>query len=260
MEPMSETAPRPPEGDWYRDSFDGLYPILYAHRDHREAEGLLRVLSGEVPFHDGRVLDLGCGPGRFLAALAARGAHAVGIDLSLQLLTRARDAAPRSPLVRADMRGLPLREGSFRSALMMFTTFGYFAREREDVGVLEGIARVLEPGGTLVLDTIHSRHAREHLVRRSDRLVEGLQVLETRWIDPEGPFLRKETRVGPMQDGTIRTYRERLRLYEPAQLGAMLEAAGFDVRLRWGDYQGKPFDAGSSPRLLLIARRGGGPR
>ncbi len=257
---MSETAPDQPESDWYRESFDGLYPILYAHRDHREAEGLLSVLSAEVPFHEGRVLDLGCGPGRFLAALAVRGAQAVGVDLSLQLLARARDASPRSPLVRADMRSLPLRAESFRTALMMFTTFGYFANEREDAGVLEGIARVLEPGGTLVLDTIHPQHAREHLVSQSDRRVQGLQVLERRWIDPEGPFLRKETRVGPMQDGTTRTYQERLRLYEPARLGAMVEAVGFGVRVRWGDYEGRPFDTGSSPRLLLIAQRGGGPR
>jgi 2-polyprenyl-3-methyl-5-hydroxy-6-metoxy-1,4-benzoquinol methylase len=255
---MSAPPPTRPEGDWYRETFDGLYPILYAHRDHREAEGFLRVLSREVSLEDGRVLDLGCGPGRFLTGLAKLGARAVGVDLSLSLLERARACARGSALVRADMRALPLRAGAFRTVLMMFTTFGYFEHEAEDAGVLSGIAETLEPNGTLVLDTINPRHAREHLVTRSGRIVQGMHVIERRWIDPGGPFLCKETRVGPMRDGSQRTYHERLRMYEPSSLAAMLESAGLRVRLRWGDYQGHAFETRNSARLLLIAQRDGG--
>jgi SAM-dependent methyltransferase len=257
---MNESARCRPDGDWYRETFDGLYPVLYAHRDHHEAERLLRLLAGHVRLDEGRILDLGCGPGRFLAGLAVRGGWTVGVDLSLPLLVRARSASPRTPLVRADMRLLPIRDASLRTVLMMFSTFGYFATEAEDASVLAGIARALEPGGQLVLDTVHPRHAREHLVSRSGRSVQGLQVIERRWIDPEGPFLRKETRVGPIHDGTVRTYQERLRLYEPPKLSAMLEATGFTVRARWGDYRGRPFNEHGSPRLLLFGQRVGEPR
>jgi SAM-dependent methyltransferase len=252
---MSDSRQRRPDADWYRESFDGLYPILYAHRDGREAEGVLRVLAQEVRFDEGRLLDLGCGPGRFLEGLTRRGAAAIGLDLSRSLLDRARTTSPGSPLVRGDMRRLPFRGRAFRTVLMMFTTFGYFAEESEDAGVLAEIGRVLEPGGVLVLDTLNPRHAREHLVSRSGRIVRGLPVVEKRWIEPEGPFLCKETRVGPMPDGRVRAYRERLRLYEPAQLAGMLDEAGMRVRLRWGDYHGRVFEARSSPRLLLIAGR-----
>lgn len=257
---MSHPPIRRPDADWFRETFDGLYPILYAHRDGREAEGLLRLLERAISFEEGRVLDLGCGPGRFLAGLSRRGVRGVGLDLSLPLLERARKASPGSRLVRGDMRHLPFRRGSFRTVLMMFTTFGYFAEESDDAGVLAAIAHVLEPGGALVLDTINPRHARKHLVSRSGRIVQGLQVIETRWVEPEGPFLCKETRVGPMRDGRVRAYRERLRLYEPAKLTRMLGALGLNVELRWGDYQGRAFEARHSPRLLLIARREEDPR
>lgn len=255
---MSASPPPRPEGDWYRETFDGLYPVLYAHRDHREAESLLRVLAREIPLAEGRVLDLGCGPGRFLTGLARLGARTVGVDLSLALLAKARTSARGAALVRADMRALPLRKESFRTVLLMFTTFGYFEEEAEDARVLAGISEALEPGGALVLDTINPRHAREHLVTRSGRLVQGMQVIERRWIDPAGPFLCKETRVGPTRDGRVRAYHERLRMYEPHRLAEMLESAGLHVRVRWGDYRGHDFEPRRSERLLLIAQRDGG--
>ena len=56
--------------DWFRQSFDDLYPSLYGHRGIVEASDLLARLNRFLPLTDGRVLDLGCGPGRYLRALA----------------------------------------------------------------------------------------------------------------------------------------------------------------------------------------------
>lgn len=59
-----------------------------------------------------RVLDLGCGPGRDLAALRRRGYRASGADLSLGMLREAR-ARVGGDLMRCDMCALPLVSGAF---------------------------------------------------------------------------------------------------------------------------------------------------
>jgi SAM-dependent methyltransferase len=243
--------------DWFRKTFDELYPSLYGHRDVREARALLGQVGSLLPLETGRVLDLGCGPGRYLRALGDMGADPVGVDLSRPLLLLARRLLPQVPLVRADMRLLPFRAGSFTSAILMFTTFGYFDREEEDRGVLSGIATLLKPEGGFLMDTINARHVRDHLVASSQRRADQVTVEEKRWIDADGMFLHKESRVTPLVGGEIRIYRERLRLYEPAQIEEMVGASGFRITARLGDYRARPFDAGSSPRLLLIARRKG---
>ena len=58
----------------------------------------------------------------------------VGIDLSRVLLEK---AAGPAPLVRADMRAVPIREEVFEAAFSFFTSFGYFESDEEDMVVLE---------------------------------------------------------------------------------------------------------------------------
>ncbi|MDM7917400.1 MAG: methyltransferase domain-containing protein, partial [Candidatus Eisenbacteria bacterium] len=248
---MRRSAGRPT--DWYEESFDELYRLLYQHRDLEEASRALASIGERFDLRAGRVLDLGCGPGRYLRALATRGVRGFGLDLSLPLLREARRRLSATPLVRGDMRRLPFRDRSFRTVLLMFTTFGYFAERTDDERVLAEVARLLEPHGAFVLDYVNGRHVRENLVPRSGRLVRNLTVQETRWIDPSGPFLCKETTVSPVPRAGRNVYRERLRLYEPDELASMVEVAGFDLIGRKGVYRGEPFHARTSPRLLLFA-------
>ena len=68
-----------------------------------------RAASGAalLPAIDGlTVLDAGCGTGRYLLALGGRGAKALGVDLSMPMLARARAAGSR--IARADVCALPI--------------------------------------------------------------------------------------------------------------------------------------------------------
>jgi hypothetical protein len=67
----------------------------------------------------------------------------------------------------------------------------------------------------------------------------------TRSVSPDGHYVCKTivTRGG-------RKFVERVRLFEPAQIAAMLGDAGIDVRHRFGDYDAAPLRAGS-PRTIL---------
>jgi SAM-dependent methyltransferase len=71
------------------------------------------LLLGEAR-HGERVLDLGCGTGRFVAALRDAGADAVGVELAETALRRARENAPGADLRLVEPDGsLPLDHGSF---------------------------------------------------------------------------------------------------------------------------------------------------
>jgi SAM-dependent methyltransferase len=273
--PVTPRAGAQGSQEWFRPAFDDFYPLLYAHRDEGEAEQLISALWRRFDLR-GPVLDVACGTGRFLHALRARGQKVVGIDLSRALLARAReDRAPSAAgqtqgsatrpdvgpplLIRADMRSLPVRGSSMQTALLLFTSFGYFAQRPEDQTVLRELARVLAPGGAVVLDFLNAVTAVGNLVPESRREVAGREVEETRWVDRTGPFLRKRVRVAAAAAGMPDiVYEERVRLYAAGELVAMLERAGLGVSAVLGDYEGHPFSETDSPRCLLVGLRRGG--
>lgn len=94
-----------------------------------------------------RVLDLGCGAGRFVAALRAAGADAVGVELAEAALERARRVAPGADLRRLAPDGsLPLEH---RSVDLVWCS--EVLEHVADVGhLLVEVRRVLRPGGRLL--------------------------------------------------------------------------------------------------------------
>ena len=94
-------------------------------------------------------LDAGCGSGRYLQALADRGANAIGVDLSAAMLERARDSTTR--IARADLRALPFDAMSI-DLVMCGLALGDFA---EIELALAEIARVLRPGGHAIYSVVH---------------------------------------------------------------------------------------------------------
>lgn len=93
----------------------------------------------------GIVADVGCGPGRDLAALRARGLIAVGFDLSLGMLNAGGSAA----VAQADMTRLPVRRGSL-DGLWCAAAFLHVPRELS-AATLDGFALALRHGGVLHL-------------------------------------------------------------------------------------------------------------
>jgi SAM-dependent methyltransferase len=152
------------------------------------------------------------------------------------------------------MRALPFPACSFGAAVSLFTSFGYFETADEDAAVLAEVARVLQPGGRFVLDYLNPGPTIAHLIPSSQRTVGRRRVAERRWIDPAGPFLRKEITV--LEEGAdVVRYDERVRLYAPAELEEALRVEGLGTRTRWGSYSGEPFDPGRSLRVILLADR-----
>lgn len=92
------------------------------------------------------IADLGAGPGRDSAELRARGFQTVGMDLSMGML-RAGEADFPGPRVQSDLRALPFIAHRFDAVWANACLL--HLRAEEMPGVLEGMARLLRPGGRL---------------------------------------------------------------------------------------------------------------
>jgi SAM-dependent methyltransferase len=232
--------------EWFEEWFGEEYLQLYPHRDDADAERAVALILGAVPFQPGwRVLDVACGAGRHARALAAAGARCVGIDLSATLLRLARQVTD-APLVRADMRQLPIRPGSMDLTVNLFTSFGYFERDAEHAAALAEMISTVRPRGWFVIDFLNPASVRRGLVPEETVEVGGTPVQISRSVSPDGRYVCKRIRAPKG-----RHYMERVRLFEPGQISAMLDAAGVTVRFRFGSYDAAPLLADSARTILL---------
>jgi SAM-dependent methyltransferase len=238
------------QNTWFSRWFNEDYLTLYAHRDEGEARTLADLIRARIPaLAPGLTLDLACGAGRHLPYLALQ-QRTIGLDLSPWLLDVAHKRDASNPLVRADMRALPFRSNSFTLVANLFTSFGYFADDADSAHVLEEVTRVTRRGGWLVLDFLNAGNTRRSVVPFDEQRIGNMRVEQRRRFSTSGRFVVKDIRL-PSEG---REFTERVRLFEPADLVAMVDASGLEIRRLFGSYDGRPLTP-ESPRAIVFAQR-----
>ncbi len=240
-------------GEWFERSFGSDYMVVYKHRDWDDAVREVRSMMALLRLPAGvEVLDVGCGMGRHALALADMGYKVTGIDLSDTLLRHAAAQAcgKRVEWVLGDMRSMPLSTGRYAGTVNFFTSFGYFETEEENVGVLRELRRVLRNDGRFLIDFLNPVRVECQLVPRSQRVDEetGWLIEETRRIE-DGAVV-KHIRIME-QDGTERSYTERVRLYSLEWFEEHLAQAGLRLEAAYGNYEGACYDRNRSERLIV---------
>ncbi len=241
-------------GNWFEDTFDTLYPLIYAHRtiEAAQAESLFAIQQLQLS-RDDRVLDLCCGGGRHIAHLRKTTPHVIGLDYSTHLLQLGQEQlGPKIPLVRGDMRHLPFHN-AFDVITNFFTSFGYFQDPAENLQVAQDLAKALKPRGRFFIDYIAKEHAIAHLEPESHRIAGDFDVHEQRWIETDGTRVNKSTIIKQGQDEIKRTG-ESVRLYTQDEFVRLLEAGGLSVNALYGDYDGSTC-ASDRPRMIAIGTK-----
>jgi SAM-dependent methyltransferase len=105
-------------------------------------------LGGREP---GVAVDAACGTGRFAEFLARRGHRVIGVDSSPDMLARARRRVPDGEFCVADLGRLPLPDDS-ADVIVCALALVHVPRLQP---VLAEFARVLRPGGDLVISDLH---------------------------------------------------------------------------------------------------------
>ncbi|HVR43795.1 MAG TPA: class I SAM-dependent methyltransferase [Thermoanaerobaculia bacterium] len=234
---------------WYREWFGEEYLDLYAHRGEEEARAHVAFFRAQFGRIEGEILDLACGRGRHIREFRAAGYRITGCDLSWVLLRHGLAELGPMPLVGADMRRLPFRDGSFGGLVNFFTSFGYFEEEEENLRTVKEMARVMTKAAPWVFDYLNVTRELGRLVEREERPTEGGKVLIERWFDITSRTFNKRITIGE------RHFLERVKGYDLDEITAIFAAGGMAIRRAFGDFDGAPYTL-DSPRLILVGTRG----
>ncbi len=242
------------------------YRAALLERTAEQADFLLPRLGAAA-----RVLEVGCGNGRLLLALAQRGAltEALGLDLSESRISFARQwaAEERRGELRfetADITRFALPPEHFSAALCITGAFAYF----EPLGPGSALAlaaqlrAALEPGGTLCLELY------PHPTYR--RLMEAAGGPAQVWheLPPNDPWRFYLSRLSLDASGNVLTHektfvhrltakidsgrRERLYLYTASSIEDLLVSAGFDNVCLYGGWSDERYSGGE---LMIVTAR-----
>ena len=244
--------------EWFRESFADEYLWLYAHRSDAEAVEQVKTAVRLVPFErEQKVLDVACGTGRHMLALARRGARMTGVDLSKTLLAAARrkfkESGMQASFVHRDMRALDYKE-QFDGAMMWFTSFGYFPKKIDDRRVLQGISDSIRPGGWWWIDLPNPIWLEDNLVKESHRTVVGprgkADVFENRRIHKGR--VQKIMRI--VDASGEKKLAEDVRLYYPEEFGNLIKRSGLQSTGIIGDYDGSALTS-ANPRQIWFGSK-----
>ena len=247
--------------NWFTEFFNEDYLNIYSERLSQDAtERETAFVVDSLGLQKGaRVLDLACGHGRHAIALARRGMVVTGQDLNEDYLQMAQEDAARSGVeietVHADMRDIPFT-GEFDAVINMFTAFGYFDSEDEDLRVLKAVANALKDDGKLLLDTINREWVLANYVQNDWHTDDdGNTFLEHREFNLRTGRNHVTFSI-VTADGTRReSPGHDVRLYTLTELVRLLDAAGLRMSAIYGDYDGSPY-AINTPRMIVVATKG----
>ncbi|GAB4556824.1 MAG: methyltransferase domain-containing protein [Haliangiales bacterium] len=247
--------------DWWRSLFGSLYlktdgDVVEDHDSTQaEVDDIVRML-GLAP--DDRILDLCCGQGRHSTELARRGfRNVIGIDRSRYLVRLARKRAQKAGLSirfhEGDARRVASRQRELDVVLMLGNSFGYFDKAEDDLEVLRGVARALRPGGRVFLDITDGAWMREHFEPRSWEWIDETQfVCRERSLSADRSRLISREVVVHSDKGVIVDQFYAERLYDAAEISALLERAGF---LDLVTYEGLETESQRAQDLGMMAHR-----
>ena len=250
------------------------YRTRFCEQHFTGVEGDVGFYVEEASAADSAVLELGCGSGRVLFAMAAAGNPVVGLEAAEDLLALARrrlgsaDAETRRnvELVRGDMRAFAL-DRSFGLVAIPYRTFQHLLTPIDQADSLACIRSHLEDDGRLVFnifDPLQDMVAfgLDQGLRRETDFVDpetGHQIVVwySRHYDPQVQLMEQELiydEVDEQGQAIGRTYgRLTLRYSSRWEIEHLLERCGFSVEALYGDFDGSPF-AGYGEQIWVVRK------
>jgi SAM-dependent methyltransferase len=241
------------EKEWFTEWFDSpYYHMLYQNRDDREAQVFLDNLTKH--FHVSpatKIVDLACGKGRHAIYLNSLGFDVTGIDLSEQSIACAmQHTNAHLRFEVGDLRNLRF-ENAFDVALNLFTSFGYFQSNEENLQVIKNMHSSIKPGGYLLIDFMNAPYVIKELVEHESKTINGIKFKINRWIDKG--FIYKKIHFTDMNKQF--EFTEKVQALTKKDFELLFASCSFNLVNIFGDYSLNPYKEPTSPRLIMVVKR-----
>jgi SAM-dependent methyltransferase len=219
-------------------------------------EGTHRFLRAHLPPPPTRVLDAGCGPGRYCGRLAAEGYEAVGVDLDPAMVEAARRDHPGAVFSMGDLADPAAIPGDLGGAFCIGNVISHLSADSR-LQLAEILLGRVRPGGVWIVQTVNW-----------DRILRdgGCAFPPLAASDDESTVLERE--YADLTEGTVRfvtrlrsddevAFEEETVLHPMSRDRAVAdqEAAGWRLVGAFGDFEGRPHDPASSPATVLVFGR-----
>ncbi|HKL25735.1 MAG TPA: class I SAM-dependent methyltransferase [Desulfuromonadales bacterium] len=226
--------------DWWKSLFDEVYLLTDARSvcnqevTRREIDLVCKLLPLQA---DHRVLDLCGGQGRHSIELARRGyRNCTVLDYSQVLLALGRKAAAEQgqpvAFIQGDATATSLDPDRFDHVLILGNSLGYLPAAEDDLRIMQEALRLLKSGGRLLVDVTDGSAVRAQFNPNAwHEIADDIVVCRQRELEEN--LIRAREVVICKNRGLLRDHSYAIRIYDPANLQALLHKAGFtaiDVR------------------------------
>jgi SAM-dependent methyltransferase len=214
----------------------------------------------------GPLLDLACGTGRMALRLAAEGYQVTGVDITPEMIERARQKAAKQGLsidwVVADARTFHLQK-QFSFIYMLENAFQFFLTRADQEAMLARVREHLLLQGCFLFETRNPNQRNLVVGRRPEgeqfTLPDGGQLLitEQHYYDPMTQiqhYTRPHTFLHPGGQREEKIVRTALRYVYPQEMEALLYYNGLQVRACYGSWQQEPLTA-DSPSMIYVCQK-----
>lgn len=234
---------------WYASWFDTpYYHILYKDRDHAEAHQFMDNLTHylNIP-EEGKILDLACGKGRHSLYLNSLGYDVTGVDLSENSIAYAKQFENESLHFEVHDMCKPYKQ-KFDAVFNLFTSFGYFDKEEDNLNTIKAIKEDLNEFGFGVIDFMNTDFIIENLIAEDVKTVEGIDFHQKRYV--KDGYLIKD--ISFTADGEEHQFQERVKALTLQDFETLFEKAGVFLLDVFGDYKLRKYYKNTSERLVMI--------
>ena len=260
---------RDTKDQWYANWFNTpYYHILYKDRNHDEAAQFMRKLTQSLSLDpDAHILDLACGRGRHSVFLNKLGYRVTGVDLSensiafakAQLQQAPSQATPSFPKLKdldpsrihfeVHNMTLPMDQ-TFDAVFNLFTSFGYFDDEADNLRTIKAIKANLKPGASAVIDFMNVDYVIKNLVTKNSKTEQEITFLQSRRY--ENGYIFKDIRF--TDEGREFKFTERVRALKLEDFQAYFQEAGLQLVELYGNYALEDYCSKTSERLIMVVR------
>lgn len=234
---------------WYASWFDTpYYEILYKDRDHKEAAAFMGTLTQYLGLHPKQtILDLACGKGRHSIHLNKLGYNVTGIDLSKNSIAHASQFKNENLRFAIHDMSKPYSQ-QFDAVFNLFTSFGYFENETDNLNTVKAISANLKPHGLGVIDFMNVDYVLNTLVFEEIKIVNAIEFNIKRYV--KDGYIHKNIQF--TDRGKAFSFTEKVKIITLNDINSYLTHANLKLLEIFGDYTLNKYNATTSPRLISI--------